>query len=56
MVPRVLENPAEFVRTFAERALEYPIHVRGHPPGMPSCSSPASTGSGWAGRAGPPHS
>ena len=35
VVPRVLEDPAAFVRTFADSALDYPVHVRGHPPGMP---------------------
>lgn len=35
VVPRVLEDPAGFLRTFADRALEYPVHVRGHPPGLP---------------------
>lgn len=35
VVPRVLEDPAGFLRTFADRALEHPVHVRGHPPGLP---------------------
>jgi len=35
VVPLVRANPGTFLRTFTDRALEYPIHVRGHPPGFP---------------------
>jgi len=35
VVPLVRADPAAFLRTFTDRALEYPIHVRGHPPGFP---------------------
>ena len=34
VVPLVTQDPGEFLRTFADRALTYPVHVRGHPPGM----------------------
>ncbi len=34
VVPSI-DHVGEFVRTFTERIGDYPIHVRGHPPGMP---------------------
>ena len=35
VVPLVAQDPGEFLRTFTDRALTYPVHVRGHPPGLP---------------------
>ncbi|WP_456817917.1 hypothetical protein [Cellulomonas sp. URHB0016] len=35
VVPRVTQAPGAFLRTFTDHALSYPVHVRGHPPGMP---------------------
>ena len=35
VVPQVSQAPGEFLRTFTDRALDYPVHVRGHPPGLP---------------------
>jgi hypothetical protein len=35
VVPLVAQDPGEFLRTFTDRALSYPVHVRGHPPGLP---------------------
>lgn len=30
-----IDSGAEFLRTFIDRIAEYPIHVQGHPPGLP---------------------
>ncbi len=55
-VPRV-RGPGEFVRTFVARVSEYPVsnypvHVRGHPPGMilllEAMDRLGLTGAGWA--------
>ena len=35
VVPLVAQDPGAFLRTFTDRALTYPVHVRGHPPGLP---------------------
>ena len=35
VVPVVAQDPGGFLRTFTDRALTYPVHVRGHPPGLP---------------------
>ncbi|WP_146926732.1 hypothetical protein [Cellulomonas xylanilytica] len=35
VVPLVAQDPGEFLRTFTDRVLSYPVHVRGHPPGLP---------------------
>ncbi len=52
VVPVVREAPGVFVRTFTERALDYPIHVRGHPPGFPLLLAGMDRvglgGAGWA--------
>ena len=52
VLPRVLDDPAAFVRTFADQLLEYPVHVRGHPPGMPLLLAGLDRlglgGEGWA--------
>ncbi|GAA1722173.1 hypothetical protein GCM10009809_17340 [Isoptericola hypogeus] len=34
VVPAAAADPAGFLATFVERLAEYPIHVRGHPPGF----------------------
>ncbi|KQY25289.1 hypothetical protein ASD16_07650 [Cellulomonas sp. Root485] len=35
VVPAVAQDPGEFLRSFTDQALTYPVHVRGHPPGVP---------------------
>src|SRR5262249_54693750 len=53
VVPEVRRlGPAAFVRTFLERLPDYPVHVQGHPPGLPVLygllDSIGLTGPGWA--------
>ncbi len=35
VVSRVAADPGQFLRTFVAQAPDYPVHVRGHPPGFP---------------------
>jgi hypothetical protein len=53
VVPEVRRlGPAAFVRTFLARLPDYPVHVQGHPPGLPVLygllDSIGLTGPGWA--------
>lgn len=52
VVPLVRDDPGAFLRTFTDRALDYPIHVRGHPPGFPLLLAGMDRvglgGAGWA--------
>src|SRR5690606_11009554 len=52
VVPLVRDDPGTFLRTFTDRALDYPIHVRGHPPGVPLLLAGMDRvglgGAGWA--------
>lgn len=52
VVPVAAADPAAFLRTFTDRALDYPIHVRGHPPGFPLLLAGMDRvglgGAGWA--------
>jgi methylthioxylose transferase len=45
-------SPGEFLRTFGDRVDGYPLHVKGHPPGMPlvlwALDAAGLGGSGWA--------
>jgi hypothetical protein len=47
-----IDDPREFVRTYTERLDDYPVHVRGHPPGMTllvwGLDRVGLGGSGWA--------
>ncbi|MBD8060061.1 hypothetical protein IC607_13885 [Cellulomonas sp. JH27-2] len=52
VVPTAAAAPGDFLRTFTDRALEYPIHVRGHPPGFVLLATGMDRiglgGAGWA--------
>lgn len=52
VVPRAAAAPGDFLRTFVERAPDYPVHVRGHPPGFPLLLAGMDRvglgGAGWA--------
>ena len=52
VVPAAAADPAGFLRTFVERAPDYPVHVRGHPPGFPLLLAGMERvglgGAGWA--------
>lgn len=52
VVPVAAADPGAFLRTFTDRALEYPVHVRGHPPGFPLLLAGMERvglgGAGWA--------
>lgn len=52
VVPQAAADLPAFVATFTDRALEYPIHVRGHPPGLPVLLALMHAvglgGAGWA--------
>ena len=47
-----ISSPGDFLRTFGERVDGYPLHVTGHPPGMPlvfwALDAVGLGGSGWA--------
>ncbi len=47
-----IDDPSTFVSTFTERALDYPTHVRGHPPGATlafwALDRLGLAGAGWA--------
>ncbi|MFD4992315.1 hypothetical protein ACFWH7_01110 [Cellulosimicrobium cellulans] len=52
VVPGAAADPAAFVATFTEQLAEYPIHVRGHPPGfvvvLAALDRLGLGGAGWA--------
>ncbi|MCB7135885.1 hypothetical protein [Cellulosimicrobium marinum] len=52
VVPDAAADPAAFVATFTERIGDYPIHVRGHPPGfvlvLAALDRVGLGGPGWA--------